>query len=237
MCCAKLSPAVLIWTASGWTGRSTTKTERCFWEDFSDAPEQLTLLNQLVAATIGENEVRKRQFAEVCPADPAHFRLLPIDSFLQCIQELIPWFAELDGVTIHRAYHHADGKFTLVAVTDHESQKEALSSILGRELGSVEQGRLRLQENPLIRRADGEIKAVVMEAESQSIERDPFQAMAILSTGWQLYHKQRYHEATELLDGGLRFDPKSPYLWYLRSLCYLGLGKIRSRSARCISRC
>ena len=186
--------------------------------------KQLKLLEQLVLATVDRNQHWQEHVSGDWSLRQEHFKLWPIDPLLACIQNVLPGYEELDGASVTRIYHLADGELALDGRVTHRDQIGSLSRILSRELSRVEHGRVRLEKNS----PNGMDYRVVKTTKFEifPVKRDFHQAHSIVGSAWPLYWKKCYAETIEQLDMALIYDPKCIGAWYLRALCYIELKKM-----------
>lgn len=196
--------------------------------------EHRLLLDELLASTLAKHERWRRRLPNGWNVKSDKLRLLAIDPLRECVQNLIPAYRELDGVTIGRLYHMADGRLAICGRYANKDQGSALKGILGVELSRTEHGRIRLEKNVEIP-ANAELPVRPI-AKDRSLELGRMEefgvnynstlALAVLADAWQLYWAQQYDEGIRLLGMSLAYDPKCVDAWYLRALCHISKDQI-----------
>jgi tetratricopeptide (TPR) repeat protein len=196
--------------------------------------EQRRLLDELITDTVATHEGWRRLVPNGWNVNSERLRLLRIDPLLECVQNLIPAYEELDGVTIGRLYHLANGRLAMCGRYTGKGQEVTLKGILGVELSRTEQGRIRLEQNETIppsweipvptNPTDKSLELGRME--EFTITHNNALAMDTFGDAWQLYWARRYDDAIRLLDMSLAYDPRCVEAWYLRSLCYIAKDEI-----------
>ena len=193
---------------------------KLYFEGLIGDEQQLHAVNVLVQTTLGRmgggnDEYTPQGFA----VNRDRFRLIPNAIVLEWIQDLLPGYEKLDGAGVSRLFFAPNNALAVDGRIAVKNQTADISKILGEALQQTSWGRelMKGNTNQLVKTDRFDLFPV---------RHDPIEAMALLSTAWQIFYCGDYESAIKKLDMAILYDPGNTQLWMLRSLCYIGLREI-----------
>ena len=193
---------------------------KLYFEGLIGDEQQLEAVNALVQTTLGRMGGGNDEYApQGFAVNRDRFRLIPNALVLEWIQDLLPGYKALDGAGVSRLFFTPDNALAVDGRIAVKNQTADISKILGDALQQTSWGRQLMKDNTNELVQTGRFDLF-------PVRHDPYEAMALLATAWQIFYCGDYESAIKKLDMAILYDPDNTQLWMLRSLCYIGLHKI-----------